>query len=71
MMEPSLFILGMIFGVLGLAFFTYGKKQRALIPLCTGIGLFTIPYFISDQTLLIGVGVLLFVLPFVIRSPEW
>ena len=71
MMEPSSFILGMIFGIVGFAFFTYGRKQRALIPLCAGIGLFTSPYFISDQTLLIGIGVLLLVVPFVIRSPEW
>ena len=70
MMDPSMLIWGMIFGILGLGFFTYGKKQRALVPLSTGIGLFTIPYFISDQSTLIGVGLLLLCIPFVIRSPE-
>jgi hypothetical protein len=70
MMDPSMLIWGMFFGILGLGFFSYGKKQRALVPFVTGIALFIFPYFVSDQFTLIIVGILLLILPVVIRSPE-
>ena len=70
MMDPSIFIWSIVFGVLGLGFFTYGKKQRALVPFLTGIALFIFPYFISDQLTLVMIGLLLLVTPFIISSPE-
>ncbi len=63
----SLFIWGMIFGAIGLGFFTYGKKQRAVVPLCTGIALFIFPYFISNVLILVAVGVVLVAIPYFIR----
>jgi len=50
----SLFIWGMVFGVIGLGFFTYGKKQMAMVPLFTGIALFVFPYFISNVYIYFG-----------------
>ena len=63
----SLLIWGMLFGALGLGFFTYGKKQKAAVPLITGIALFIIPYFISNVYILVIVGIILVVLPYFVR----
>ena len=63
----SLLIWGMLFGALGLGFFTYGKKQKAAVPLITGIALFIIPYFISNVYTLIISGAVLVVLPYFVR----
>ena len=57
----------MVFGALGLGFFTYGKKQKAVVPLFTGIALFMFPYFISSVYILVIVGVLLVALPYFVR----
>ena len=63
----SLLIWGMIFGAIGLGFFTYGKKQRAIVPLFSGIALFVFPYFISNVYMLVIVGVILVALPYFAR----
>ncbi len=67
MENTSLFIWGMIFGIIGLGFFTYGRKQKAVIPLLTGIALFVLPYFISNVHMLIVVGIILIALPYFVR----
>ncbi|VAW81001.1 hypothetical protein MNBD_GAMMA14-483, partial [hydrothermal vent metagenome] len=53
----SLLVWGMLFGAVGLGFFSYGKKQKAVIPLLTGIALFVFPYFISNVYALVIVGI--------------
>ena len=66
-MNTSTLILGIIFGSVGLGFFVYGKKQAALIPLFSGIGLMVVPYFISNIYFLILAGIVLAALPFVLK----
>lgn len=63
----SLLIWGMVFGAIGLGFFIYGKKQKAIVPLFTGIALFIFPYFISNVYMLVIVGVILVALPYFVR----
>ncbi len=63
----SLLIWGMLFGALGLGFCTYGKKQKAVVPLITGIALFFIPYFISNVYMLVIAGAVLVALPYFVR----
>ena len=63
----SLLIWGMVFGSIGLGFFIYGKKQKAIVPLFTGIALFLFPYFISNVYILVIVGIVLVVLPYFVR----
>lgn len=63
----SLLIWGMLFGTIGLGFFIYGKKQKAVVPLFIGIALFIFPYFISNVYLLVIVGVILVIVPFFVR----
>ena len=69
-MNESLLICHMLFGLVGFAFFTYGKKQRALIPFVVGIALFLLPYFISSMSTLIILGIVLSLTPFFINSPD-
>jgi len=67
MESASVLIWGMMFGAIGLGFFIYGKKQKAIVPLLVGIALFIFPYFISDITMLVIVGAILVVLPYFVR----
>jgi hypothetical protein len=61
-------IVGFFLGIIGFGFFTYGRKQQAPVPLCVGIALFVIPYFIKNLTLLIIVGIGLILLPILLRN---
>jgi hypothetical protein len=65
--NPSVLIWGVIFGSIGLGFFVYGKKQKAVVPLFCGIGLMVFPYFISNMYILVLSGAVLVALPFFIR----
>ncbi|MFH2047465.1 MAG: hypothetical protein ABIK92_20235 [Pseudomonadota bacterium] len=66
-MDISTLMWGLIFGSIGLGFFVYGKKQKAVIPLFSGIGLMVIPYFISNIFILVVSGIVLIALPYFIR----
>jgi len=66
-MNASTLIWGVIFGSIGLGFFVYGKKQKAVIPLLSGIGLMVLPYFISNLYILILSGIILVALPYFIK----
>ena len=66
-MDISILMWGLIFGSIGLGFFVYGKKQKAVIPLFSGIGLMVIPYFISNIFILVLSGIVLIALPYFIR----
>jgi len=63
----SLLLWGIMFGAIGLGFFTYGRKQKAVVPLVTGIALFIVPYFISNVYLLVIAGAILVALPYFVR----
>ena len=58
---------GVIFGSIGLGFFVYGKKQKAIIPFISGIGLMVIPYFISNVFILVTTGIVFVAFPFFIK----
>ena len=67
MESTSLLIWGVLFGAIGLGYFTYGRKQRAVVPLFVGIALLVFPYFITNIYLLVATGVCLAVLPYFIK----
>ena len=67
MFNTSTLMWGMIFGSIGLGFFIYGKKQRAVVPLLSGMALMVFPYFVADIYVLIAVGIVLMALPYFIR----
>lgn len=58
---------GVLFGAIGLGYFAYGKKQRAVVPLFSGIALCIFPYVISNVIILVAVGVILVVVPFILK----
>ncbi len=57
----------MFFGAIGLGFFTYGKRQRKMVPLFCGVALFVFPYFISNVYIMVLIGFGIVVLPYFIR----
>ena len=66
-MNASVLIWGVMFSSVGFGFFAYGKKQKAIIPLLSGIGLMVCPYFVSNLYILILSGVVLVALPYFVR----
>lgn len=58
---------GLLFGSVGLGFFVYGKRERAIVPLACGFALMIIPYFATNILMLVGVGLLLMAIPYFIR----
>jgi hypothetical protein len=58
---------GMLFGAIGFGFFLYGKKQKLVVPLCVGIALCVVPYFIADVYVLVLIGVVSMAIPYFIR----
>lgn len=67
MEDTSVIIWGLLFGAIGLGYLTYGRRQRAIVPLGVGITLVLFPYFISNLYLMLAVGVVLMVIPYFIR----
>lgn len=65
--SASIMIWSVLFGGIGIGFFMYGKKQKAIVPLCTGLALFVFPYFVSSVAMLLIVGVILVAIPYFIR----
>lgn len=66
-MNTSLPLWSLLFSSIGLGFFIYGKKQKAVVPLFCGLGLMIYPYFISNSLLLVAIGCALSVLPYFVR----
>jgi hypothetical protein len=66
-MSAASIFWGFLFGAVGLGFFIYGKKQRAVVPLVCGVALMVCPYFVSDATLLVVIGLALIAIPRFVR----
>ena len=66
-MNTSNLLWGLLFSSIGLGFFLYGRKQRAIVPLVCGLGLMIFPYFVANNIVLVGVGVVLVVIPYFVR----
>jgi hypothetical protein len=58
---------GLLFGSIGLGFFVYGKKQRAVVPMLCGVALMIFPYFVSGIILTIVIGTVLIAIPYFLR----
>jgi len=66
-MDVAVLLWGLLFSSIGLGFFIYGKKQRAVVPLVCGLVLMIFPYFVANTTLLVVIGVALVALPYFLR----
>jgi len=58
---------GLLFGSIGLGFFIYGKKQRSVVPLFSGVALMVFPYFVTSTLLLVLIGAALIAVPYFVR----
>jgi hypothetical protein len=58
---------GLLFGTLGIGYFVYGKQQRMVMALASGIALMVFPYFVSNAIFIVLIGALLLALPFLFR----
>jgi hypothetical protein len=66
-LDTSSLLWGLLFGSVGLGFFVYGRKQRAVVPLVCGLVLMVFPYFVSNAALLVVAGVVLCAVPFFLK----
>lgn len=58
---------GVVFGSIGLGFFIYGKKQKAIVPLGCGLALMVAPCFIPNVIVLVLVCAALIAVPYFFR----
>jgi len=66
-LSTALLFWGLLFGAIGLGFFVYGRRQKAVVPLVCGLTLMVFPYFVTNTILLVAIGIALTVLPYFIR----
>jgi predicted membrane protein len=67
MQDTALLLWGVVFSSIGFGFFIYGKRQKAIVPLVCGIGLFVFPYFVDDLWLMLLIGAGLMAVPYFVR----
>lgn len=65
---PAELFWGIMFGAIGGAFFVYGKKQSAFVPLGVGVLISVIPYLIPNLYLMLLVGFLLMAVPYFFKG---
>lgn len=66
-MSTASLLWSLLFSSVGLGFFVYGRKQKAVVPLVCGLVLMVFPYFVSNTLLLVVIGVALVAIPYFVR----
>jgi hypothetical protein len=66
-MDPTLLMLSLLFGCIGMGLFMYGKKAGRPVPLLTGVALMVMPYFIPSAAILLLVCCALTAVPWLLR----
>jgi predicted membrane protein len=66
--DVGVLLWGLLFSSIGLGFFLYGKKRRAVVPLVCGLVLMIYPYFVPNVIALVAIGVVLIAVPYFFRS---
>jgi len=66
--SPANLFAGLLFGAIGLAVFSYGKKMTVVKPMIIGVALMAYPYFVSQTWALYGIGVALCVALYLFRD---
>lgn len=64
MNSTAYLLLSVVFSAVGLAYFTYGKRQGKASALLGGAALMVYPYFVKSLLVLLGLGVLFAAAPF-------
>jgi len=66
-MSAGYLFLIILFSAAGMAYFMYGKKQAAFVPLLCGLALMIYPYFVSSTLPLVAIGGVLVAIPYFVR----
>ena len=66
-MDATMMMWSVLFGAIGMGYFVYGQRQRAIVPLCVGMTLCVYPYFVTSVTSLLIIGAVLVAIPYFIR----
>ena len=66
-MTTSILLWGLLFSSIGVGFFLYGKKQKAVVPLVCGLALMVYPYFVTNTVFLVVIGVVLMAIPYFVK----
>lgn len=61
-------LIGILAGIVGGGYFLYGKKTSKISPMVCGVGLMVYPYFVESVWVLLAIGVVLCVAPFIVRD---
>ena len=67
-MDPTKLFIEFLFGLVGTAYFIFGKKRGSYIFMGCGAGLGIFPYFVDAMWAILVVGVGLCTLPFLIKG---
>jgi hypothetical protein len=59
---------GLVFGAIGFVAFVYGKRMNLWKPMLLGLGLMIYPYFVSDDKIMIAIGILSSIALFFVRD---
>ena len=66
-MDTATLVWGMLFGAIGLGFFVYGKRQRAIVPWVCGFALMIFPYFVDGAWLTVAIGAAIIAVAYFVR----
>jgi hypothetical protein len=58
----------LLFGLIGMGMFTYGRRASRMVPLGAGVALMVVPYFLTNLVLMLVVCCGLSVAPFFVRE---
>ncbi len=66
--SSAVLMWGVLFGSIGLGYLIYGKQQKKVLPLLTGLLLMGFPYFVSSAWQVVLLGSLLVALPLMVKK---
>lgn len=66
-MSMTALFIGIMAGLIGTAYFMYGRKTSSIPMLCSGVALCIVPYFIGNTILLLAACVAMVAAPFAIK----
>jgi hypothetical protein len=67
-MDTNNLMASLIFGMIGMGMFMYGKRAGSFIPLMAGLLLMVVPYFIPNLIAMVVVSTLLVAAPAIVRG---
>lgn len=67
MLDTAAILWGLVFGSIGVGYYMYGKRQENMVARLSGVALILFPYFVSNNLLLVAMGLALMAVPYFIK----